>query len=63
MLVFEKFPDAYLFQIALEIMWLPVQIKLIFHINIFPRQPYLLVVWCMKQVSVFVSIESIEMLL
>ena len=25
--VFEKFTRAYLFQIALEIMWLPIQIK------------------------------------
>ena len=28
LLVFEKFTRAYLFQIALEIMWLPVQIAL-----------------------------------
>ena len=27
LLVFEKFTSAYLFQIALEIMWLPIQIK------------------------------------
>ena len=27
LLVFEKFTRAYLFQIALEIMWLPIQIR------------------------------------
>ena len=27
LLVFEKFTHAYLFQIALEIMWLPIQIR------------------------------------
>ena len=32
LLVFEKFTRAYLFQIALEIIWLPIQI-LVFHFH------------------------------
>ena len=38
LLVFKKFTRAYLFQIALEIMWLPIQTKyptLTFQLNIF----------------------------